>query len=697
MEMHIQNGVFWVESTFSEKDDVKAAGFRWHRTPGNCLGACAACKADIGKKWWTNVNANALKLMMVADQPALEALRETQQTIAESRANDVADIIDFKRGVPSPEGLDYLPYQRAGISYGLERPAVLIGDEMGLGKTIQAIGIINALKQPKRVLVICPPSLRTNWGRELEKWLVFPWRVHVIHHSGELLSIPDEEYHDNERRVFIVSYNRVGGKDNKEFHEKLSETDWDALICDEIHYCKNDKSQRARGVLGEFTKKGIIKKPGLVHRAKRIVFLTGTPITNRPVELFPLLRALDPEGLGSSFTRYAFRYCDAKQGAFGWDFSGASNLNELQKRLRESVMVRRLKKDVLKELPPKRRSIVDLDPEGCEKVIARQAEAYLRHDAAIKQLEEAQGMAAELEDEEAFREAGRQLQEARRTAFNELARERHDVAVAKIPAVIEHVKLLLESSDSQVIVFAHHKDVVRALATEFHTPLIITGDTPTANRQDIVDRFQQGEHRVFIGNIHAAGVGLTLTAADTVVFAELDWVPANMMQAEDRAHRIGQESPVLVQYLVFDGSVDARIIRTLVNKMEVIEKALDKDDEDLGVVLSALNSTKQDRARRMKYPPATAEQRQAAAEAMQRLAGMCDGAQVRDGAGFNKLDTRFGKSLAARSLQRPLTDGEVAASKKLAWKYRRQLNAEVIGVLWVMDGALDGDFIPDLM
>ena len=571
------------------------------------------------------------------------------------------------------------------ISVNTKRNLFITDHYIVTHNTIQALGVINAQPDCKRVLILCPASLRINWAREAKKWLIRDWTIQIIEERKGTLRNSDE------RLMVIVNYDRLGGPRGKAVREAMHKIEWDILIADEIHACKNANTQRAKAVLGKWHKQDGLQEPGLVHAAKQLVFLSGTPITNRPVELFPLARALDPDGLGSSFFRFVMRYCDAHRGQWGWDFTGASNLPELQDVLRERIMVRRLKIDVLKELPAKRRQIIELAPNGAAKVVKTQAEAYLKHEAAIDALEEVLEFADVMGDQDSFREAARQLSDAKQIAFEEMAKERHSVAVSKVGHVSEHIKSLLEQTSSKILVFAHHKDVVKGIELNLeqagHKFVTITGSTNLQKRQDNVDTFQNDPAvRVFIGNIQAAGVGITLTAADTVVFAELDWVPANVLQAEDRCHRIGQKNPVLIQYLVFDGSVDSKMAHTLVSKMEVIESALDKevDVEQLKAV---------EPRRRRAYPAATEEARQAAAAAIQRLAELCDGSRAKDGMGFNKLDTRFGKELAVRSMQRDLTDGEVFVVKKIARKYHSQLDNHVLATLWMADEAIGMDFL----
>jgi hypothetical protein len=207
----------------------------------------------------------------------------------------------------------------------------------------------------------------------------------------------------------------------------------------------------------------------------------------------------------------------------------------------------------------------------------------------------------------------------------------------------------------------------------------VNGDTPFADRQSAVDRFMADPTcRVFIGSIAAAGVGLTLTSASTVVFAELDWVPANVSQAEDRAHRIGQHDAVNVQHLVLDESLDARMAHVIVQKQAIADAALDLSTGVKAPDLAApvVPGAPRRAAKPREYPVATDVQRAACAEAMRSLAGVCDGARSLDGCGFSKFDAATGHRLAA--LARPMTDGECWLTARLATKYRGQLPSALV-------------------
>jgi SWI/SNF-related matrix-associated actin-dependent regulator 1 of chromatin subfamily A len=644
-------------STYDERELPKAAGFRWDREL---------------RRWWTSDPAVAGKLAQYADadlRPVLEAAAQARaDVIAASRATAAA--VD----VPKPDGETYMPFQLAGIAYMAGRPAALNGDAPGLGKTIQAVGVINADPSIFRVLVICPATLRANWACELRKWLVVP-----AARLGHLAPKSPRETSTDPLTIGLVSTAAWPETDivivNYDIAEKLrdrlrAET-WDLVVIDEAHYCKNPKAQRTAAVVGREERRG--KQDGDEGiRARRKLALTGTPIVNRPAEAWPVLHWLDPVAW-PRFWPYAMRYCGAHQNRYGWDVSGATHLDELQEKLRSTVMIRRLKEDVLTELPAKRRQVLVIPANGAQRVVDAEARAWHAREAELEELRAQVELAKAWDDDEAYEAAVQRLTEATRAAFTEMSRLRHETALAKVPYVIEHVQTLLDAGQ-KVVVFAHHHDVIAAIRDGLADaqPVELTGETAMRDRQGIVDRFQTDPAcRVFIGSITAAGVGLTLTASSHVVFAELDWVPGNVTQAEDRTHRIGQREAVLVQHVVLDGSLDARMAHVLVEKQDVLDRALDREPDPLPVLPEAAATEAAPRSRVAKMAAALTDAHRATVHtALRVIAGMCDGARVLDGCGFNKLDTRVGKELAAWP---SLTVKQAALGLLIARKYRRQL------------------------
>lgn len=415
----------------------------------------------------------------------------------------------------------------------------------------------------RRVLVVCPSGLRINWRNEIERWSV--GGIH-LRHPAIVTGGKASDWSD--AAVVILSYD-VADK----HRERIDRIDWDLLICDESHYLKNSSAKRTKAILGHRDWSGAWKREPI--KAKRKLFLSGTPILNRPVELWPLLQCLDPDGLGKNFFAFAKRFCAAKKNRFGWDFTGASGLEELQTRLRERMMVRRLKADVLTELPAKRRQIIELPANGAAFHVAEEMRVWESHRARIEELEGLLEKAETAKDIISIREIKAKLGKMNFGLMQEIALLRKRTAMAKLPRVIEHLRSALE--EGPVVCFAHHLDALAGLKSEFPDAVLVQGSESAEDRQRAVDDFQAGKANLFLGQIQAAGVGITLTASSHVCFVELDWTPAILEQAEDRVHRIGQRESVLVQHLVLEGSLDAYMARKLVAKQEILDRTLDRE------------------------------------------------------------------------------------------------------------------------
>ena len=238
-------------------------------------------------------------------------------------------------------------------------------------------------------------------------------------------------------------------------------------------------------------------------------------------------------------------------------------------------MVRRLKKDVLTELPPKRRQIVAMPSTAVKSIVEREMNFYVTNRAMIEEAAAKAEIAQKEGDKESYDAAARDLKGLRQAAFEEISRLRHDTAVAKVPYLIDYLKNALEQQN-KIVLFAHHQDVINPIVNKFTSVAVkFDGTMSSEHKQQSVDRFQRDPKcKLFVGSITAAGVGITLTAASYVLFAELDWRPAMVAQAEDRLHRIGQKESVLVQHVVFDGSLDANMAKKIVEKQEIIDKAI---------------------------------------------------------------------------------------------------------------------------
>jgi SNF2 family DNA or RNA helicase len=512
---------------------------------------------------------------------------------------------------PAPEGLSYRPFQRAGIEYACSRERTLIADPPGLGKTVMAIGIHN-VKKTKHVLIVCPASLKVNWSREWKRWDVHGLSVGIAMSVPRSNTETDPDTGDKyvrrwtdhcwpETDVVIVNYDMM-----LTFDAQIKEIEWDQVVFDECHLLKSKTAIRTKCTFGGLKKAR--KVDGVVvERSKRLTpirakihtYLTGTPILSRPIDLWVLIRSCDPKGLGSNRDYFIMQYCEGYESDFGLDSSGASNLDELNRLLRERFMVRRDKEAVLSELPPKTRELIMLPKDRLEAPVKREQTAMEKALSAfealvgvkepdnpfrfidlIDNLSQKLESALEKQDSEEpdWDAAVRTLSEPEQILFTQLSEAREEVALAKVGLVVDHVKKLVECEEP-VILFAYHKAVIEALRERLTKSDIsvgvITGSVPSNKRQPVVDAYQAGEIDVALGNILAMGVGFTMVRGRFVVFAELDWVPALIEQAEDRAWRMGQKNAVMVQHLVVDGSIEARMAMKLLEKMGVIYEALD--------------------------------------------------------------------------------------------------------------------------
>ena len=436
--------------------------------------------------------------------------------------------------------------------------------------TISALGFVNKLGDAVRnVLVVGPATLSFNWKLEAEKWLLGKWRVFVPRSGSD--AVPEQPA--DQKLLVITNYDKVVGK--SKLTDSLARV-WDVAVFDEAHALKNPRSQRSLAVLGE---------RGLLQRAHRTLFLTGTPIENFPKEMWPLAAALCPAKFGDWWA-FAKRYCGLHQEQRGdrvaWVATGGTHLAELQQRLRAAFMVRRLKADVLKELPPKRRQLVVLGDEEVDwsshPDLKKWREVYEQaYEEAL-----ARGEASRTDAE--YRVAVRQLEVVTGVAFQEMSEFRHETALAKLPACIKYLDEVLASTTDSVVVFAYHEDVLLRLRDHFgEACVLLYGKTPMKARGEAVLRFQAGEKRVFIGGLanKVACVGINLHRASIVVFCEIDWVPGTMSQAEDRLCRIGQTKMVHVIHLVLNQSLDANMSKRVIAKQDAIDKALDHLPEQL--------------------------------------------------------------------------------------------------------------------
>ena len=458
--------------------------------------------------------------------------------------------------VPLPEGKVLKPYQFAGVEYLARRMRSLLADDMGLGKTIEIIAacnLWNKIEPLKRILIVCPANARINWMREWMQWSTLKGTPSI----GTSCYFPNSP-------VVIINYDILVKLD-----DHIKAVDWDVVIFDEAHMLKESKSARTKIAFGGYDIVGGKRKWQKPISTKRTILATGSPIVNYTIELFPLLKFLSPYGWGDKMS-FARRYCDLKVIAGRWDFKGSSNLEELQYKLRSTVMLRRTKDLVAKFLPPKIRTIYELEPTG--KLAKRSAtitEAAKEVVGGAKGLQEYTN-----EDWEKVISGLKNWRNKDNTV--PIATIREEEAREKIPLVVSHLKLELQKH-KKVVLFCYHRVMAEELRKKFaDISVSLTGETSQSDRQKVVDRFQNDESvHLFIGNVRAAGTAITLTAASIIIFAEYDWTPGIMYQAEDRIHRIGQTADhVIIQYLAVKDTIDAHMLKTIMGKTKTIDKAV---------------------------------------------------------------------------------------------------------------------------
>jgi SWI/SNF-related matrix-associated actin-dependent regulator 1 of chromatin subfamily A len=453
-----------------------------------------------------------------------------------------------------PEGL--YPFQTQGVGF-IEQTngRTLIADEMGLGKTVQALAWLYAHPEIRPVVIVPPATVKVSWERMTQTWLgVRPWVMYGSQTEGQ---VEETIRHP----IIIVNYDLLHTAVKYKDSLSLSLAEYlnhylkpKVVIVDECHYLSNRQAKRTKAT------------SRLVKGVPHIIALSGTPITSRPVQFYNTLHLIRPD-LFSSFWHYAQRYCGARKNPFGWDFSGASHTAELNEMLTNSMMIRRRKQDVLTDLPDKVRTgiVLDIDNRASYERAAEDFVTWL-HKQGLKEKAEKAKQAEALATVEGLKQLA---------------------AKGKLESALEWIKDFLEDGDQKLIVFTNHIQFRDAVWERFQRQAVrATGGGST---QRAADAFQNDPNvRLFVGNIDAAGVGITLTAASNVAFLELPWTPGKLQQAEDRAHRIGQKDCVNVYYLLAKDTIDEEIAALLDSKAKTLSQVLDGKDVESGSLLTDL-------------------------------------------------------------------------------------------------------------
>jgi SWI/SNF-related matrix-associated actin-dependent regulator 1 of chromatin subfamily A len=427
-----------------------------------------------------------------------------------------------------------LSHQKEAIEKLVGSRRFILADDMGLGKTTSTI--IAALETgAKKILIVCPASLKINWERE------------IANYSDRSVYIAEGKKYSTEADFVIVNYDilknfhDIKDKDNSLF----SQSNFELVILDEAHMISNAQAQRTK-IINNFVK-----------QIKRVWLLTGTPMTSRPMNYYNLLSIIESP-VAQNWMAYAIRYCQGYQFRAGnrkvWNVTGASNLEELRDRTSKQIL-RRLKEDVL-DLP--------------DKIITP---VYLR--TTSKEYKELMGEYYEWVNNKKEGSSSLTVQ------FSKLMKVRKVIANEKVKQTIEFVENIIEQG-KKVIIFTNFTDTLQLIHNHFGKQSVyLDGSCSKVQRQFAVDQFQENEKiKVFVGNLKAAGVGLTLTSAEVVIMNDLSFVPAEHAQAEDRAYRYGQKNNVLVYYPIFENTIEGVIYDILNKKKKVIGTVMGDEVSD---------------------------------------------------------------------------------------------------------------------
>lgn len=456
-----------------------------------------------------------------------------------------------------PGDLELFPFQRAGAKYMVDSKRCFNGDDMGLGKTVQDLAAMEMADAYPHI-VVCPATMKKSWRREAEKWLP--------HRSSAILNDDNFSYHYD---IMILNYEvvnkflmreipKVEGRNRYKIRENIKMQGIEGLTLDESHYCKNRTSKRTKAI------RKLSKLPEYVW------LLSGTIIENRPEEFITQLQILNRLTDLGGYQNFVRTYCDAEQGFNGhWETDGASNLEQLNKRLRETCMIRRLKGEVGEQLPDKLKPKVyrvGINTQGKYDIAKDNIWEYL----AMERKEE-RGNTLGLYEDNAEKQREVVEESIELQIINSL---RKITALGKIPKAKAWIKNFLEHKD-KLIVFCHHKEVQRALIRAFPGCCKITGGMTSAEKDRNEYRFQNTDCPLIVCSIKAAGIGLDLFESHSVLHVELAWTPSAHDQAEDRAWRIGQTEDVQPYWLLGKDTIDEDIFDLLQKKRKVVGASLD--------------------------------------------------------------------------------------------------------------------------
>lgn len=486
------------------------------------------------------------------------SLKATSKTIAPAKGPPIIyqslhNIIPIQ-----PKGLarELFEYQKLGVGFIESRNGrCILGDSMGLGKTAQSLAYLQLHLECRPVIIICPSSLKLNWAKEIFMWTEKCKANEVYILSGRTKKSCEEVSIKGSGRlvltpcnlpktgIVIINYDVV-----PDWLSLLKGLKAGIVLTDESQYLKTKKAARTKSVIA------------LAKTIPKNIAMTGTLIENRPGEAYNVINMVDPTLFPSEW-KFKNRYCDPKFNGYGWDFNGASNIPELHNKI-SNICIRRLKEDVLKDLPPKVRIVVPLEIDNRKEYLKAESNLiqWIKANKGLKKAEQASKVEA-------------------LARINEL---KQLTAEGKLESCLNWIEDYL-SEGGKLVVFCVHTKMINAVYEEFKSCAVkVDGSVKDEKRNDAVEAFQNDPKvKLFVGQLKAAGVGLTLTKASATCFLETGWNPAEHDQAEDRVHRIGQTADsVYAYYLMGSNTIDVEIAGLIDRKRKVVSAVLDGKEVD---------------------------------------------------------------------------------------------------------------------
>ncbi len=563
MQLLFEKDTWFLNSRYEERHHAQDAGFAWDKKL---------------KVWWTTDPLKAKSLSRFANHASIRAIESSTGDMRRNFELSSATSSDINVQGIDGQGDVLMPCQNVPIEYGINKKRFMIGDQQGIGKTIEGAIFLHFAKLYPAIIP-CPSVAKLVWERELKKWTPnVP--VVLINSKSDLVNLSEG--------VHVISYALLGRNSSVEKKtgrlkfkppfDVLDTHPWKAVMPDESHFLKHAKSKRTK----------CVKR--LCKGVEFIIPLTGTVIEKRPFELISQLDIMGRLDDFGGFWGFAKRYCGAFHDGFGWNFSGATNLDELHERLRSICYIRRTKSQVFSQMPPKRRAVIPVEIDNrpeydrAEKDIIAWIRANAKADreflGSISEYPES--VQDDMKNERAT-SAGKKAQKAE--ALVRLVNLKKIAADGKIAAVKEWIDSFLET-DEQLVVFGWHKSIVKCIADNYQCRRI-TGDVNELDRATYIEEFQQSVTKLISCNIKAGGIAITLTAASNVAFIEIGQSAGQMDQAEDRVHRYGQDANVTAWYFIAVGTVDVDNYDLLEEEFKVmaaVSDGIQVDNADSGSI-----------------------------------------------------------------------------------------------------------------